>query len=122
VNPNDVGLEIGNFIAPFIGMLIGIIIALWIKDFATKVAAGMSFKYFGPFKEGDIVQLDGKKAMVIKIGLMMWGTTVLALISICLFVTSDIVKQIAFVLLIAELFDVFAFLCLNPSIYKIFGK
>ena len=71
MNPNDLGLEIGNLIAPFIGMLIGIIIALWIKDFATKVAAGMSFKYFGPFKEGDIVQLDGKKAMVIKIGLMM---------------------------------------------------
>ena len=71
MNPNDFGLQIADLITPFMAMMVGIIIALWIKDFATKAAAGMSFKYFGPFKEGDIVQLDGKKAMVIKIGLMM---------------------------------------------------
>ena len=71
MNPNEFGLQIADLITPFIAMMVGIIIALWVKDFAVKVAAGMSFKYFGPFKEGDIVQLDGKKAMVIKIGLMM---------------------------------------------------
>ena len=71
MNPNDFGLQIADLVTPFMAMMVGIIVALWVKDFAVKVAAGMSFKYFGPFKEGDIVQLDGKKAMVIKIGLMM---------------------------------------------------
>ena len=54
MNPNEFGLQIADLITPFIAMMVGIIIALWVKDFAVKVAAGMSFKYFGPFKEGDI--------------------------------------------------------------------
>jgi small-conductance mechanosensitive channel len=71
MNIGEFSLQIADLVTPFIVMMVGIIVAFWIKDFAVKIAAGMSFKYFGPFKEGDIVQLDGKKAMVIKIGLMM---------------------------------------------------
>jgi small-conductance mechanosensitive channel len=70
MTPNELGIQIADLITPFIAMMVGIIVALWVKDLAVKAAAGMSFKYFGPFKEGDIVQLDGKKHMVIKIGLM----------------------------------------------------
>ena len=44
MNPNEFGLQIADLITPFIAMMVGIIIALWVKDFAVKVAAGMSFK------------------------------------------------------------------------------
>ena len=71
MNPNDVGLEIANFIQPFITMMVILIVALWIKDLATKMAKGLAFKFMGPFKEGDKAILDGKESIVVKIGLTM---------------------------------------------------
>lgn len=50
-------------------MMVGITFALWIKDLASDIAKGISFKYFGPFKEGDKVVLDGHNAVIVKIGL-----------------------------------------------------
>jgi len=49
--------------------MLGIVVALLIKDYATNIAKGISFKYFGPFREGDHVILDNHKAVVVKIGL-----------------------------------------------------
>jgi small-conductance mechanosensitive channel len=68
---NELSLQIADLATPFIVMMLGIIIAFWVKDVAVKIAEGMSFKYFGPFKEGDIVMLDGTKAVIVKIGLLL---------------------------------------------------
>ena len=44
-------------------------IAIWFKDWATKLAKGLAFKYNPQFKEGDKVILDGERALIVKIGM-----------------------------------------------------
>jgi hypothetical protein len=46
-----------------------LVITLWFKDFATKIAKGMAFKMNKSFNEGDTVILDGSDALIVKIGL-----------------------------------------------------
>ena len=43
-------------------------IAMWVKDFATALAKGLKFKMNPAFKEGMKVILDGKEAIIVKIG------------------------------------------------------
>ena len=62
-------LQVGELITPFVTMMAVVIVGLLIKDIASDVANGISFKYFGPFKEGDKVMLDGHRAVIVKIGL-----------------------------------------------------
>jgi len=69
MTPEDLGLQVSELITPFISMMAIIIVGLLIKDIAGDIANGLSFKYFGPFKEGDKVMLDGHKAVIVKIGL-----------------------------------------------------
>lgn len=65
----NLSIHLTDLVTPFLTMMIGITFALWIKDLASDIAKGISFKYFGPFKEGDKVVLDGHKAIIVKIGL-----------------------------------------------------
>jgi hypothetical protein len=69
MNPQDIGLLVSEMVTPFIAMMLGIVVALIIKDMAGDIANGLSFKYFGPFKEGDKCVLDGHKAIIVKIGM-----------------------------------------------------
>jgi len=61
--------QITNFILPWIGILISLIIAIWIKDFATSLAKGFKFRMNKAFNEGDKVLLEGNEAVIIKIGI-----------------------------------------------------
>jgi len=65
----QLSLELADFMLPFMSVMMGIVIALLIKDYATNIAKGISFKYFGPFKEGDHVMLDDHRSVIVKIGL-----------------------------------------------------
>ena len=38
MTPDQVGIEITNLIMPFISALLILVITLWLKDFATKIA------------------------------------------------------------------------------------
>ena len=69
MTPEDLGLQVSELITPFLSMMAIIIIGLVIKDIAGDIANGLSFKYFGPFKEGDKCVLDGHKAIIVKIGM-----------------------------------------------------
>jgi hypothetical protein len=69
MNASGVGLEVTNLIMPFISALVLLVITLWFKDFATKIAKGMMFKMSKSFNEGDSVILDGNDALIVKIGL-----------------------------------------------------
>ena len=69
MSASGVGLEITNLLMPFISALVLLVITLWFKDFATKIAKGMSFKMNKSFNEGDSVILDGQEAIIVKIGL-----------------------------------------------------
>tara|TARA_R100000742_G_C4224752_1_gene47639 strand:+ start:136 stop:564 length:429 start_codon:yes stop_codon:yes gene_type:complete len=69
MTPDQVGMEITNLIMPFISALLILVITLWFKDFATKIAKGMMFKMNKSFNEGDSVVLDGEDAIIVKIGL-----------------------------------------------------
>ena len=69
LSAGGVGLEITNLIMPFVSALILLVITLWFKDFATKIAKGMAFKMNKSFNEGDSVILDGQEAIIVKIGL-----------------------------------------------------
>ena len=61
--------QITNFILPWIGILISLIVAIWIKDFATSLAKGFKFQMNKAFNEGDKVLLEGRDAVIIKIGI-----------------------------------------------------
>ncbi len=69
MNASQVGLEITNLLMPFISALLLLVVTLWFKDFATKIAKGMAFKMNRAFNEGDSVILDGNEALIVKIGL-----------------------------------------------------
>ena len=69
MTPEQFSMQLSEWITPIVGMMLVVIISLLIKDIAGDIAKGISFKYFGPFKEGDKVMLDGHKAVIVKIGL-----------------------------------------------------
>lgn len=52
-----------------IGFLLTLIVGLAVKDFAMTFVAGIFFKLNKDFNEGDIVYLDGGKAIIVSIGL-----------------------------------------------------
>ena len=69
MSASGVGLEVTILITPFISALVLLVVTLWFKDFATKIAKGMAFKMNKSFNEGDTVILDGSDALIVKIGL-----------------------------------------------------
>jgi len=69
MNATGVGLQVGELLTPFIIALISLVVTLWFKDYATKIAKGMSFQMNKSFGEGDKVILDGERALIVKIGL-----------------------------------------------------
>tara|TARA_B100000029_G_scaffold9313_2_gene9919 strand:+ start:15983 stop:16390 length:408 start_codon:yes stop_codon:yes gene_type:complete len=66
---SDLSLQLTDILMPWIGVLMSIMIAIWFKDWATKLAKGLAFKYNPQFKEGDKVILDGERALIVKIGM-----------------------------------------------------
>ena len=62
--------ELSELITPFVVALIMLVISLWFKDFATKIARGLSFSFNKSFQEGDRVILDGERALIVKVGLI----------------------------------------------------
>jgi hypothetical protein len=69
MNATGVGLQVGELLTPFIIALISLVVTLWFKDYATKIAKGMAFQMNKSFGEGDKVILDGERALIVKIGL-----------------------------------------------------
>jgi len=69
LSASGVGLELTNLITPFISALLLLVITLWFKDYAAKIAKGLTFKMNKAFNEGDAVLLDGQDAVIVKIGL-----------------------------------------------------
>ena len=67
--PTDLANQLSELIAPFVVALIMLVISLWFKDFATKIAKGLAFSLNRSFQEGDKVILDGEKALIVKVGL-----------------------------------------------------
>ena len=61
--------KITQFILPWAGILLSLMIAIWVKDFATALAKGLKFKMNKSFNEGDKVILDGNEAIIVKIGI-----------------------------------------------------
>ena len=69
MSAGGVGLEITNLLMPFVSALMLLVITLWFKDFATKIAKGMAFKMDKAFNEGDKVIFEGQESVIVKIGL-----------------------------------------------------
>ena len=63
------GLELTDMAMPWITVLVSLVVAVWFKDYATKIAKGLAFKMNPAFKEGMKVILDGKDAIIVKIGI-----------------------------------------------------
>ena len=61
--------QLANYLAPFVSGMIALVVSLWVKDTAGRIAKGLSFKFNGQFKEGDEVILDGERALIVKIGM-----------------------------------------------------
>lgn len=55
---------------PVIAVVMTVLFGMAIKDAAAAIAKGMAFRFNGVFKEGDIVFLDGERAIIVKIGIL----------------------------------------------------
>ena len=64
----QLGLELTDIMMPWITVLVSLIVAVWLKDYATSIAKGLKFKMNPAFNEGDEVLLDGELSMIVKIG------------------------------------------------------
>ncbi len=64
----QLGLDVTDLLMPWISVLISLLVAIWLKDYATSLAKGLKFKMNPAFNEGDEVLLDGELAMIVKIG------------------------------------------------------
>ncbi len=66
--------ELSNHITllflPIIAVVMTVLFGMAIKDAAAAIAKGMAFRFNGVFKEGDIVFLDGERAIIVKIGIL----------------------------------------------------
>ena len=65
----QLGLDLTDMMMPWITVLVSLIVAIWLKDYATSIAKGLKFKMNPAFNEGDEVLLDGELAMIVKIGM-----------------------------------------------------
>jgi hypothetical protein len=61
-------LNIWNLLGPWAAIIGSIIVGMWIKDWSTGFAKGARFRMSKSFNEGDKVLLEGKPALIIKIG------------------------------------------------------
>ena len=64
----QLGLDVTDLLMPWISVLISLLVAIWMKDYATSLAKGLKFKLNPAFNEGDEVLLDGELSMIVKIG------------------------------------------------------
>ena len=62
------GLDVTDLLMPWISVLVSLLVAIWMKDYATSLAKGLKFKMNPAFNEGDEVLLDGELSMIVKIG------------------------------------------------------
>ena len=62
-------LKLTQLLVPWIAILFSIMIAFWLKDFAQNFSVGLKFRMNRAFTEGDKVLLDGKDAIIVKIGI-----------------------------------------------------
>lgn len=62
--------RITEWITPFVSGAVALIVSLWLKDSAGRIAKGLAFKFNGQFKEADEVILDGERALIVKIGML----------------------------------------------------
>lgn len=65
---NTLSMDLSNMLLPWIAVLVSLVVAIWVKDFATALAKGLRFKFDPAFNEGEEVLLDGELAMIVKIG------------------------------------------------------
>ena len=64
----QLGIDVTDLLMPWISVLISLLVAIWMKDYATSLAKGLKFKMNPAFNEGDEVLLDGELSMIVKIG------------------------------------------------------
>ena len=62
-------MKLTELLVPWIAILLSIMIAFWLKDFAQNFLVGIKFRMNRAFNEGDKVLLDGKDAIIVKIGI-----------------------------------------------------
>jgi hypothetical protein len=55
---------------PIIAVVMTVFFAMIIKDAGAAIAKGVAFRFNGTFREGDVVFLDGERAIVVKIGVL----------------------------------------------------
>ena len=55
---------------PIVATMMVVLFGLALKDAAAAIAKGMAFRFNGVFHEGDVVFLDGQRAIIVKIGIL----------------------------------------------------
>jgi hypothetical protein len=55
---------------PVIAVVMTVLFGMAIKDAGAAIAKGMMFRFNATFKEGDIVFLDGERAIIVKVGIL----------------------------------------------------
>jgi len=62
-------LDLTLYLVPWITLLISLIATLWLKEWVTSLVKGIKFRMNKAFNESDHVILDGKPAVIVKVGI-----------------------------------------------------
>ena len=66
---DEASMDFTLFLVPWIALLISLIATLWLKEWVTSLVKGMKFRMNKAFNESDHVILDGKPAVIVKVGI-----------------------------------------------------
>jgi hypothetical protein len=66
---SEISNDVTVLILPVLATVLVVLFGVMIKDAGTQLAKGLAFRLNGVFREGDIVFLDGERAIIVKIGL-----------------------------------------------------
>ena len=66
---DEASMDLTLFLVPWIALLISLVATLWIKEWVTSLVKGMKFRMNKAFNESDHVILDGKPAVIVKVGI-----------------------------------------------------
>jgi hypothetical protein len=66
----DLSLSLGELATPVVVLGISFVVFMVIKDTLMEIAYGLQFRFNPNFKDGDIVFLDGERAIIVKRGIL----------------------------------------------------
>jgi len=67
---SDISFNFATWLSPILVVGITFVTVMMLRDSLTSIAKGMKFRFDPTFKEGDVVFIEGERAIIVKLGMM----------------------------------------------------